>query len=56
MAKAVGGATIHLGGGSANRLNPLDPGPRDSSLPDDQWPAIVEFRFAAGRHERYAPW
>src|SRR4051794_5306265 len=32
LAEAVGGTAIRLGGGSENRLNPLDTGPRDSTL------------------------
>ncbi|MBW8732624.1 MAG: ATP-binding protein, partial [Terrabacter sp.] len=47
VAKAVGGAAIQLGGGSSNRLNPLDPGPRDSALPDSQWQALVANRRRA---------
>ena len=44
VAEAVGGAAIRLGGGSANRLNPLDPGPRDSTLTDEQWRAVLGTR------------
>ena len=44
VAEAVGGAAIRLGGGSDNRLNPLDPGPRDSTLTDEQWRAVLGTR------------
>ncbi|WP_344257315.1 ATP-binding protein [Terrabacter carboxydivorans] len=47
VARAVGGAAIQLGGGSSNRLNPLDPGPRDSALSDAQWSALVTNRRRA---------
>lgn len=47
VAKAVGGAAIQLGGGSRNRLNPLDPGPRDPALPDSQWQLLVANRRRA---------
>ena len=41
VAKAVGGASIELGGGSTNRLNPLDEGPRPANLDDTTWVAVV---------------
>ncbi len=44
VAHAVGGVAIQLGGGSANRLNPLDPGPRDPSLPEHAWEQLVATR------------
>jgi hypothetical protein len=44
VANAVGGAAIQLGGGSKNRLNPLDPGPRDSGVSDTQWTRQVATR------------
>ncbi|MEO6512271.1 MAG: ATP-binding protein [Nocardioides sp.] len=44
VAEAVGGTAIRLGGGSTNRLNPLDPGPRDTTLTDDQWAAVLRIR------------
>ncbi|WP_141843540.1 ATP-binding protein [Humibacillus xanthopallidus] len=44
VAEAVGGTAIRLGGGSDNRLNPLDPGPRDSTLTDEQWRAVLSTR------------
>src|SRR4051812_12885881 len=47
VAEAVGGAAIQLGGGSSNRLNPLDPGPRDDSLSDIQWRSLITSRRRA---------
>ena len=44
VAKAVGGASIQLGGGSPNRLNPLDEGPRPTGLDDTTWAAVVSNR------------
>ncbi len=44
VAQAIGGAAIQLGGGSPNRLNPLDPGPRDSALTDAAWAQLVGTR------------
>lgn len=44
VAETVGGAAIKLGGGSPNRLNPLDPGPRDPALAEDQWAAVLALR------------
>lgn len=44
VAQAVGGAAIQLGGGSTNRLNPLDPGPRGPSLTDAAWAQLVGTR------------
>ena len=44
VAKAVGGASIQLGGGSPNRLNPLDEGPRPSDIDDTTWAAVVNNR------------
>jgi hypothetical protein len=37
VAQAVGGRAIQLGHGSANRLNPLDEGHRQSGMPDSEW-------------------
>src|SRR6476646_1211930 len=47
VARAVGGAAIQLGGGSNNRLNPLDPGPRDTALSDAQWSGLITNRRRA---------
>ena len=44
VARAVGGTAIQLGGGSSNRLNPLDPGPRPRDLTSDQWSQLVQTR------------
>ena len=44
VAEAVGGAAIRLGPGSDNRLNPLDPGPRDTALSDEQWRSALKLR------------
>ena len=44
VAKAVGGASIQLGGGSPNRLNPLDEGPRPTGFDDTTWAAVVANR------------
>ena len=44
VARAVGGAAIQLGGGTPNRLNPLDPGPRPRNLASDQWAQLVQTR------------
>ena len=44
VAKAVGGASIELGGGSPNRLNPLDEGPRPSAVDDATWATVVNNR------------
>ncbi len=44
VAEAVGGAAIRLGPGSDNRLNPLDPGPRDPALTDEQWRSSLKLR------------
>ncbi|GAA2731433.1 ATP-binding protein [Pedococcus aerophilus] len=44
VARAVGGAAIQLGGGSANRLNPMDPGPRVGTVDDLQWATLVRIR------------
>ena len=37
VSRAVGGAAIELGGGLPARLNPLDEGPRVSTMSDDEW-------------------
>jgi hypothetical protein len=47
VARAVGGAAIELGGGSPNRLNPLDEGPRPAALADDAWASLVGSRRRA---------
>jgi hypothetical protein len=47
VARAVGGAAIQLGGGSSNRLNPLDDGPRPSGLADAEWRDLVRSRRRA---------
>ena len=44
VAKQVGGATIALGPGTRNRLNPLDPGPRPSGIADEEWLATIATR------------
>ena len=44
VAQAVGGTAIQLGGGSSNRLNPLDPGPRDPFITDAAWAQLVGTR------------
>ncbi|WP_238999484.1 VirB4 family type IV secretion system protein, partial [Segeticoccus rhizosphaerae] len=44
VTQAVGGAVIQLGGGSPNRLNPLDEGPRPAGMPDAAWAALVTTR------------
>ena len=47
VARAVGGAAIELGGGSPNRLNPLDEGPRPGVIADDEWATLVASRRRA---------
>lgn len=47
VAKLVGGAAIQLGGGSPNRLNPLDEGPRPVGLTTVDWRALVQSRRRA---------
>jgi hypothetical protein len=47
VARAVGGAAIELGGGSTNRLNPLDEGPRPAALADNEWASLVATRRRA---------
>ena len=47
VAHAVGGATISLGPGSGNRLNPLDAGPRPTHTPAHEWQALVTGRRRA---------
>jgi hypothetical protein len=47
VARAVGGVAIQLGGGSANRLNPLDEGPRPIGLADGEWRELVAARRRA---------
>ncbi|MCF4123689.1 ATP-binding protein [Antribacter sp. KLBMP9083] len=44
IAEAVGGKAIQLGPGLPARLNPLDPGPRPSSVSDDEWVTQVTAR------------
>jgi type IV secretory pathway VirB4 component len=44
VAARVGGATIALGAGTRNRLNPLDPGPRPRSVDDEEWRGTVATR------------
>ena len=41
VARAVGGATIALGHGLPNRLNPLDAGQRPDGLADEHWAGLV---------------
>lgn len=40
-ALAMGGTVISLSPSGSNRLNPLDEGPRDSRLSDEEWHALV---------------
>jgi hypothetical protein len=47
VARAVGGAAIELGGGGANRLNPLDEGPRPAGITGDAWAVLVASRRRA---------
>jgi len=47
VARAVGGVAIQLGGGSANRLNPLDEGPRPPGLSGPEWADLVASRRRA---------
>jgi len=47
VARAVGGAAIELGGGSTNRLNPLDEGPRPAAIADEEWASLVASRRRA---------
>jgi hypothetical protein len=47
VSRAVGGIAIQLGGGSANRLNPLDEGPRPSGLSLPEWREVVASRRRA---------
>ncbi|KQZ88464.1 ATP-binding protein [Phycicoccus sp. Root563] len=44
VARTVGGAAIQLGGGSANRLNPMDPGPRIGTMDNLQWATLLRIR------------
>jgi len=44
VARAVGGVAIELGGGSTNRLNPLDEGPRPGAITGQAWAALVATR------------
>ena len=44
VAQALGGVAIQLGVGKANRLNPLDEGPRPSGVDDAAWRAQVDAR------------
>jgi type IV secretory pathway VirB4 component len=44
VAKAVGGLAIQLRAGSANRLNPLDPGPRPACISDGEWGQLLATR------------
>jgi len=44
VARAVGGIAIELGGGSTNRLNPLDEGPRPGAISSGAWAALVATR------------
>jgi hypothetical protein len=44
VARAVGGAAIQIGGGTTNRLNPLDPGARPPAMSNDQWAQLVATR------------
>lgn len=44
VAERVGGATIALGPGTGNRLNPLDPGPRHTGIAEGEWTELVATR------------
>ena len=44
VAHALGGDVIALSATSRNRLNPLDEGPRDSRLDEDEWKRLVNSR------------
>jgi len=44
VARAVGGEAIEPGGGSTNRLNPLDPGPRVPGQTEQEWAGTVRTR------------
>lgn len=44
VARAVGGIAIELGGGLPARLNPIDEGPRPSSMSDAEWMAVTRQR------------
>jgi hypothetical protein len=44
VANAVGGQAIQLGGGTTNRLNPLDEGPRPDGITDTDWHTQVHTR------------
>ena len=44
VANTVGGVAIELGGGSPNRLNPLDEGPPPAGMADTVWRALVTIR------------
>lgn len=44
VARAVGGQAIELGGGLPTRLNPLDEGPRSTSLDEREWMVTVTQR------------
>lgn len=41
VAEYVGGHSIEVGPGLRAKLNPLDPGPRDKALTDEQWRYLV---------------
>jgi len=47
VAHRVGGVAIQLGGGSPNRLNPLDEGPRPRGLSEPEWLELVATRRRA---------
>ncbi|MGC0371300.1 hypothetical protein [Microbacterium sp. SLBN-111] len=47
VARAVGGTVIRLGGGSKNRLNPLNRGPRRADVTDEQDAEMVRDRRSA---------
>lgn len=44
VSRRVGGQAIELGGTLATRLNPLDEGPRDRTMSDEEWSATVTGR------------
>jgi hypothetical protein len=47
VARAVGGVAIELGGGSTNRLNPLDEGPPPATITGEAWASLVASRRRA---------
>lgn len=47
VAEFVDGHTVSIGRGRGNRINPLDPGARDTTMSDDDWREdVLQFRRA----------